>query len=105
MRASTIDSDAVRIAHIERDRAMYAETVGLLKDLARNPVVELVGTFLLVEKLQRDGVLSEGLFTAGTTIEAAVTGIIVAQQIAPLMPDIVKSAGGLASALALVPKI
>ena len=89
-------SESVRVAHAQAGAQVYTTTVDLVKDLAKNPIVELVISFVLIERLQQSGVLSNLM---GTAMEAGIAGIITAQQLAPLMPDIVKGTQGLAGAL------
>lgn len=69
---------------------VYGQTVDLVKSLAANPVVELILAFALIEKLQDRGVLGE---TQGTLMEAGVSGLIAAQQLAPLMPSLIQAGG------------
>lgn len=84
---------------------IYQNTVDLVKDLAKNPIVELVVGFALVEKLQDNGVLGNW---QGNLVEATIGGLIVAQQIAPIVPDLIKGGesllGVLGGAAALIPK-
>lgn len=95
--AAAVTSDAVRAAQIAAGAQVYQTTADLVKDLAKNPIVELVVSFVLIEKLQQRGLLSQVL---GTAMEAGIAGIVTAQQIAPLMPAIAGSAQGLTGALA-----
>ena len=71
-------SDAVRVARIERDRAIAEALVRELGDFARNPVVELVGGYVAVEALQRGDrpVLGE---VSATACETALTLAVVLQ--------------------------
>lgn len=82
-RGSRQKSDAVRQVHAATGASVYASTVDLIKDLARNPVVELIVAIVLIERLQQNGVLSQLM---GTLLEGGVAGIITAQQLAPLAP-------------------
>ncbi len=75
---------------------MYHDTVGLISELARNPIVELVLAFALIEKLQDRGVFGS---LQATLMEAGVTGIISAQQIAPLLPSLISAGGDAAGAV------
>lgn len=81
--------------------SMYRDTLGAVVELAKNPIVELVVSFALIEKLQARGVFGP---VQATLMETGVATLITAQQIAPLVPDLLKAGGSLAGALALVPK-
>lgn len=65
-------------------------------ELIRNPIVEIVGAFVLVEELQRTGHLGS---ISGTVLEGLVGGTIVAQQIAPLMPSLAEAGAPLLTTL------
>ncbi len=82
------------------DMPIYAETVDLIQSLAKNPIAELIVGFALIEKLQDNGVLGD---MQGNVMEAAIAGIIIAQQIAPLVPAMMqagKSLGDVAGGIA-----
>jgi len=89
-------ADQVRASHAAAGAQIYATTVDLVKDLARNPIVELVVAYVLIEKLQQQGTLSQPM---GTFMEAGIAGIITAQQIAPLAPYLAQGAQGIAGGL------
>lgn len=82
-------SDAVRLARIEKSRAIDEARLRLAGDLLKNPVIELIGAFVLVEALQRfpqDRPIIGNL--QGNLLEAALSGIIGIQQLAPSLPYI-----------------
>lgn len=93
------ESDAVRQAHAAAGAQVYASTIDLVRDLAKNPIVELITAIVLIEKLQESGVLSDFL---GSSMQVGVAGIITAQQIAPLAPYLAQSAQGLAGGVAAI---
>lgn len=105
----TIEIKLAKLNHRhERDLAM----INLIGKAISNPIIELVGGFVLVETLQRfpeDRPIIGNL--QGNLMEAGIGGIITVQQLAPILPDISRMSGDtlkllapLAAALAVVPK-
>ncbi len=69
---------------------MYHDTVQLLTELAKNPIVELITAVLVIEKMQDLGIIGGWQSLVG---EGAITSIITAQQIAPLLPSLIQAGG------------
>jgi len=68
----------------------------LLLAVLSNPVIELVGAFVLIESLQRFP--SERPIIGnvqGNLLEGAIGGIIAVQQLAPSLPYIVQASEGM----------
>jgi hypothetical protein len=100
-----------RLKKLELDRQLESETMKALADLGRmlltNPIVELVGGITAVEMLRRYPASKPilGGFWGGldaVVLNGAITGILVAQQIAPSMPYL---ASGASDLLKLLPAI
>jgi len=95
-------SDALRIAKInlkiERTRANNE----MLKTMMSNPVVELIGAYVLVESLQKAAVIPD---KAGTACEIAIVAAVGMQQLAPLAPYIAQRVEGLGQGLAGIAKM
>lgn len=102
MRIETSPQPSVRQAQIESSSQIFARSVDLMIALAKNPIVELIFAFALVEKLQERGVFSD---VQGTLLEAGIGGIITAQQLAPLMPAFAQGAQGAAALAPLLAMI
>lgn len=79
--------------------SIYSDTVKLVSELAKNPIVELILAFAVIEILQDRGVIGD---LQGNLMEAGVAGIITAQQLSPILPDLLKSAGGISSIAGLI---
>jgi hypothetical protein len=100
-----------RLKKLELDRQRESEWIKAMGDFGRilltNPIVELVGGITAVEMLRRYPTSKPvlGGFWGGldaTVLNAAITGILVAQQIAPSMPYL---AAGTSDLLKLLPAI
>lgn len=86
-------SDGLKIARLNAKRDRDVAAMNLVRDLAKNPVLELVGAFVLVEALQRfpaDRPIIGNL--QGNMLETAIGGIITVQQLAPSLPYLVQGA-------------
>lgn len=96
-------NDSVKLARLELSREREKQAFEIAKLLLTNPAIELVLGFTLVELGQRYPT-HKPLFTGvqGNLMQAGMAGIITAQQIAPLMPQI--AAGG-ASLAKLLPAV
>jgi hypothetical protein len=80
-------SEAVKLEREKRQTMREANAYALAVELIKNPVVELVGAWYVIEYLQ-----SKNIGTiSGTFVEAAIGGTILAQQLAPIMPDLIKA--------------
>lgn len=80
-------SEAVKLEREKRKTMREANAYALVVELIKNPVVELLGSWYIVEELQKRGV---GTWS-GSFVELAIGGTIVAQQLAPIMPDLIKA--------------
>lgn len=89
----TITALEVRIAREARKVEQIKANREIIIALSRNPVVEIAGAYVLLELLQRAKVLESGAI--GTFEEGAVmTGVVaavMAQQLAPVLPDLLKA--------------
>lgn len=101
-------SDEVKVARqavkIERARSDREVIIALL----RNPAFEVLASYIILEILQKTKFTEGGMW--GNIEEGAamtsIVGLIGLQQIAPLIPDIVKASGDALGALTkLVPAI
>jgi len=80
-------SEAVKLEREKRQTMREANAYGLAVELIKNPVVELVGAWYIIEYLQ-----SKGIGTiSGTFVETGIGVTILAQQLAPIMPDLIKA--------------
>ena len=77
-------------------KAQLEVVTEITKEVLRNPVVELVSVYALVEYFQKKGYFS---WLSGTALEGVASAVIVAQQIAPLMPYLGQGAAQLLPAL------
>jgi len=86
----------MQAAKILADKEYNLAKISLLKDLLKNPILEIVGGFVLVEVLQRypkDRPIIGNI--QGNLIEAGLTGIITVQQLAPSLPYLAESSGSI----------
>lgn len=67
----------------QTDALKHAANMEFAAKLINNPAVEIMGTFFIVELLQKYGMLGS---RPGTAIEVAITTIVACQQLAPLLP-------------------
>lgn len=88
-------SEAVKIEREKRQTMREANAYALAVELIKNPVVELVGAWYVIELLQSKGVGE----ISGSFVEAAIGGTILAQQLAPIMPDLIKAGTDIAGSL------
>ena len=98
-------SDSVKIARINAQAQQNIANAKMLHDLLTNPVIESLLAALVIKEMEKAGLFSG--FTGGLEAGAlmiAVEGLIAAQQIAPVMPDILQSgAAGLGTLTKLIP--
>jgi hypothetical protein len=75
----------------EAELAQIKADQQLLSDLLKNPIIELVGGFVLVETLQRYPKSRPIIGNVqGNLIEGGIAAIIMAQQLAPSLPYLVQ---------------
>jgi hypothetical protein len=93
-------SEAVKLARLQAKKERDLAEIGLLRDLVKNPVVELVGGYVLVEYLQRHPTARPIIGNLqGNAIEAAFTAIIAVQQLAPSVPYLAQGASDVLGAV------
>ena len=93
----------VKIAKINARRDLDLAQLRLFEELLKNPIIELVGAFVLIETLQRHPSSNPIIGNVqGTLMEAGVAGIISMQQIAPVLPHITQATAGLLKAAPLL---
>lgn len=93
-------NDAVKIAKIQAQRDKTIAAIGLVRDLVKNPIIEVVAGFVLVETLQRYPKNRPIIGNIqGDIIEAGIGGLIMAQQMAPLVPYATQGLGELLGAV------
>lgn len=84
-------NETVKVARLNARRERELAYLKLAGELAKNPIVELVGGFVLVETLQRFPAERPIIGNLqGNLIEAGITGIVMAQQLAPTLPYLVQ---------------
>lgn len=93
-------TEQLRIARQQRKIAQVQADRDIIMAIIKNPAIEIVGSFVLLEVLQRNHVIG-GM---GTDFEeaACMTAVSLAvglQQIAPLLPDIIETTGTAGSQL------
>lgn len=93
-------SEAIRLRRLEikadREKAQLDTAKEFARLLITNPIVEIVGGFVLVELLQRYPTSRPIIGNAqGNGLELGLAGIITAQQIAPALPYLGEAAGNL----------
>ena len=66
----------------QRDHELVVKLIG-------NPVVQIIGTYVVIEALQKAGIMPS---VAGTVAEGAVVTAIAFQQLSPMAPELI--AGG-----------
>lgn len=102
-RLPATQSEALKIAKIARSMAQAEALKAIALELIRNPVVEIVGAYIIVEYCQKRGLIPS---LAGTFAETAVIGAVTIQQIAPIIPDVVKAGSEtLGSLMKLIPVV
>lgn len=79
-----------------KKKALDVERTKLLVEALKNPVVELLLGYLVIEYAQRHGWMPQ---LAGTIAEGGVLTVVAYQQIAPLMPSILQGASVAGSSL------
>ena len=94
VRASELSAAKI-LAKAEKHKA----DVELMKALISNPVVEIVGAYVIIESLQATKMIGN---VAGTAAEAGCLAAVALQQLAPLAPYIAESAKGIGSTVAKV---
>lgn len=103
-------SDALKIARLRARADRRAADVEMVKAFLGNPILELVGGFVLVEVLQRTPASRPIIGNVqGNLLQTAIIGGVSLQQLAPILPtlaqagtDIMGAAGKLAPALAML---
>lgn len=85
-------NDAIKLKKIEHRTAVAVARAEVVKELIRNPVVELVAAYVIIEYLQKEKIIPD---MAGNVVEAAVVAAVGLQQLAPLAPYIAQSTEGL----------
>jgi len=94
-------NDAVRIARINAGRDLAIKTMDLGIEVLKNPVVELLAGTYIIHLIQKrsmpQGKLTfwESLaqLTATGAMGSTMAAIIMAQQLAPYAPDLIRSSG------------
>lgn len=93
-------SEALKIARLNARRDVEVATLRAVQEIMRNPIIELVGGFVLVEWLQRFPANRPIIGNLqGNLIEAGIGGVVIAQQIAPMMPYLVQGTSDLTKLL------
>jgi len=93
-------SEAIRLAKLQNRVMLNVAGISLVESLIKNPVVELLAAFFIVEYYQKNP-KNDPLIPplAGTMLEASLVGAINLQQIASALPYI--SEATVSGALAL----
>ena len=81
-------SEAEKVARINATRDI---TLAMLK----NPVIEILGAYIILESLQRMNFIKDnawGNIEQGAAM-TAITGVVTVQQIAPALPSILTAGG------------
>jgi hypothetical protein len=92
-----VKNEAVQVAKIERDAKIVTAALTELGNLAANPVVQLVGGYVVVEALQRGDKPLLGN-VSGTAVESAIT-------LAVILGSLGKAADLVAPALTALPAL
>lgn len=91
---------AISVARINARAARERQQLEILRELLRNPVIEILVLYIAIEALQKQGII--GSF-AGTVAEGAGLGAIGLQQIAPLMPSMAEKGQMLEAVAKIMP--
>lgn len=88
----------IKIARIRAREAQWAAAMAAARELANNPVVELIGGMAAVEYLlnnpKNDPVLKFGA-AKQAILESAIVSAVVVQQLAPALPTLAQGTGNL----------
>jgi len=89
-----------KVAKISAKKEISLARIELARDLAKNPILELVAGFVLVETLQRypTGRPIIGNLQ-GNALEGLFAGVVTVQQLAPSLPYLTQAAGQLVGSL------
>ena len=91
-------NEQLKIKRVEARAVMTHDQIELLKEVMRNPVIELIGAAAILNYMTR----SQNQFFAGFNNAAAMTAITTVvgfQQLAPSLPTLAAAAPGLVSGL------
>jgi hypothetical protein len=98
----------IKIAREERKREQIRANSEMISALLKNPALTILLSYIVLELLQKYKITSGGL-TGGFEEGAVMTGIVTTvglQQIAPMLPDIIRSSGeGLTALLKAIPAL
>jgi hypothetical protein len=97
-------NEAMKLAKLnykrEKELAQLQAIREISKTLMTNPIIELVGGFVLVETLQRYPTSRPIIGNLqGNVIEAAIAGIVSVQQLAPSIPYIAQGTSDILGAV------
>lgn len=66
---------------------MHKHDIELIREFVRNPVVEIIAGYVIIEALQKQGIVPS---IAGTVAEGGILASVAYQQLAPIVPDLLK---------------
>lgn len=82
--------------NIELKIARTQNEQALIRDLVNNPVIEILVAYIVIEALQKQGLMPA---LAGTLAEGGILTAVACQQLAPIVPDLVHGGGDIAKAI------
>lgn len=93
----------LKLAKLQDKQKEREALIDLAVKLAGNPIIEIVGGFALIELGQRYP-KDKPLFTGfqGNLMQAGLGGIITAQQLAPIMPQLLQGGASLTKLLPML---
>lgn len=101
----------LKLAKMKARQAEHEETMAMARDILKNPIVELVGGFLLIQALtETTDPAKRPLIAMGTDtqiiLRAGIVTAVAVQQLAPSLPILTQGASNIAGSLAkLIPAL
>lgn len=93
-------NDSLRIAKINARAMREKAELELMREIVKNPVIELIGAFVIVETLQRYPASRPIIGNwQGNILEGSIGGIIGIQQLAPSLPYLAQATGDIMGAI------
>ena len=90
----------VKAAQILAKKEISLARIELARDLVKNPILELIAGFVLVESLQRYPSSRPIIGNLqGNALEGLFAGVVTVQQLAPSLPYLTQAAGQVLGAL------